>query len=479
MITEAFILLAIIYVALMLFFNKVHRKVISKGPPLICGYIPFVGIAVEYGMDPRAKIAQLSKKYGDIFTIYVMGQFITVVTNPVDVAKIYSSPKTFNFFEVGIEFGNRAFTLPRMDDQTNNTLIHDIHHGLQSQELPVLTERANTFIQRDFKNFRSKDWKKVNLVEWVGDIISSVTLRAVYGENCNFKEMAKTFFPFDDKFAIIASNIPFAVKKKTGLFDIRDSFATNFVPRPEDDACLFLHKRYDAFKGIKDLSSIQLGNAMSIIGWAALTNTITTTVWTIYHLLKQPQSVRDEVLDEIRDVLGERSDGGALEIPYEQLSNLKKVDAIVSESLRLHFGVLSSRMCMKKHNFESSSGRSYELPARGLMLLASSHHDPHFFKDPETFIWDRFLHMPSSVIAKNGKSIPLSSVYLPFGGGANLCPGRFFAKNEIKIMVCLLLTSFDMKVETEEEPETDKMKWTLQVGPFKEGNIEIRYKNKE
>ena len=34
--------------------------------------------------------------------------------------------------------------------------------------------------------------------------------------------------------------------------------------------------------------------------------------------------------------------------------------------------------------------------------------------------------------------------YLPFGGGVTLCPGRRFARNEVKTMVAFLFSHFDL-----------------------------------
>ncbi len=39
-----------------------------------------------------------------------------------------------------------------------------------------------------------------------------------------------------------------------------------------------------------------------------------------------------------------------------------------------------------------------------------------------------------------------SMTFLPFGAGLTLCPGRRFARNEIKILLVFLLNKFDFEI---------------------------------
>jgi len=35
---------------------------------------------------------------------------------------------------------------------------------------------------------------------------------------------------------------------------------------------------------------------------------------------------------------------------------------------------------------------------------------------------------------------------MPFGGGAGMCPGRMFARNEIKLFLCVMLYHFELEL---------------------------------
>jgi cytochrome P450 len=69
---------------------------------------------------------------------------------------------------------------------------------------------------------------------------------------------------------------------------------------------------------------------------------------------------------------------------------------------------------------------------------------------------------PHRHLQKDSKSITV------FGGGKHLCPGRFFARNETKIYVSMLLHEFDVKLNKDTHPGFDFSRAGLQVSPPKE-----------
>ncbi|XP_077411613.1 uncharacterized protein cyp7b1 isoform X4 [Vanacampus margaritifer] len=64
-------------------------------------------------------------------------------------------------------------------------------------------------------------------------------------------------------------------------------------------------------------------------------------------------------------------------------------------------------------------------------------------RSPHTFRFDRFAG--KTEFFKDGQK--LRHYLMPFGSGASICPGRFFAVNEIKQFVCLLLLYFELRLE--------------------------------
>ena len=66
-------------------------------------------------------------------------------------------------------------------------------------------------------------------------------------------------------------------------------------------------------------------------------------------------------------------------------------------------------------------------------------HDPKAYKDPLLYNPDRFL--------RNGKIDPTvrDPMVAAFGYGRRICPGRFFAENSLFILICHILTVYDIQ----------------------------------
>ncbi|XP_073854960.1 cytochrome P450 7B1 isoform X5 [Macaca fascicularis] len=74
------------------------------------------------------------------------------------------------------------------------------------------------------------------------------------------------------------------------------------------------------------------------------------------------------------------------------------------------------------------------------------HGDPEIFEAPEEFRYDRFIEdgKKKTTFFKRGKK--LKCYLMPFGTGTSKCPGRFFALMEIKQLLVILLTYFDLEI---------------------------------
>lgn len=64
---------------------------------------------------------------------------------------------------------------------------------------------------------------------------------------------------------------------------------------------------------------------------------------------------------------------------------------------------------------------------------------------------------------------------MPFGSGASKCPGRFFAVNEIKLFVILLLSYFDVEIVEEKQIGLEKNRMGLGIA-LPDSDISFRYK---
>jgi cytochrome P450 len=81
--------------------------------------------------------------------------------------------------------------------------------------------------------------------------------------------------------------------------------------------------------------------------------------------------------------------------------------------------------------------------------------DPKLYEDPYKF--DPYRFVKRSQNQKNNASsyfVCASPEHLCFGYGRHACPGRFFASNEEKILLCHVLLKYDVKLADGCNPAT-------------------------
>jgi cytochrome P450 len=92
---------------------------------------------------------------------------------------------------------------------------------------------------------------------------------------------------------------------------------------------------------------------------------------------------------------------------------------------------------------------------KNAFLSVSSHNmwDSSVHADPERWDGYRFYRMRQEPGRENfALSVTTSPEHLAFGHGTHGCPGRFFAINEIKIALAIILMKYDVRLPEGETP---------------------------
>ncbi|KAI1387289.1 cytochrome P450 [Hypoxylon trugodes] len=212
-----------------------------------------------------------------------------------------------------------------------------------------------------------------------------------------------------------------------------------------DDALQWMLNSVDKF-GLTDadLAETQLGMSLAAIHTTTLTLTLI-----IYDLVIRPDVV-NELREEIRTVTAAHN--GVM--TTQALFEMKLLDSVMKESQRVNPGstVRFQRFVAKPVTLSDGT----YLPAG--YMIETAHgltvSDPELFPNPEEFDAHRFQNLRNGTAEdklnyKNKEQyqfVTMTKDFMSFGYGRHSCPGRYFAAQEIKLIIARLLLDFDMKM---------------------------------
>ena len=166
------------------------------------------------------------------------------------------------------------------------------------------------------------------------------------------------------------------------------------------------------------------GNVLTML-LAGEDTTANTLAWMIYLLSRHPEALR-RARDEV---------AGKNLAKYEEVSALPYLDACINETMRLK---PVAPILMLEPIRDTKLGE-VELPAGTLImcLMRAGATDERRFPDAQTFEPERWLSGAPASSAKR--------VAMPFGAGPRLCPGRYLAILEMKMVMAMLLSQFEIE----------------------------------
>lgn len=175
--------------------------------------------------------------------------------------------------------------------------------------------------------------------------------------------------------------------------------------------------------------------------------TISTFLTYLAYELALNYDVQNKLYQEIVQV----QENGNERVTYDDIFQMKYLDNIVSECLRLHPPVnMLDRKCTKSYTITpgDSGGNALQIERNQVIWIpvGQIQRDPKFYPNPLKFDPERFSD-------DSKRSTLPSSVYAPFGIGPRNCIGSRFAVLECKILIVDLLRDFEfVRVDKTEVP---------------------------
>ncbi|XP_078352881.1 cytochrome P450 4F1-like isoform X3 [Oculina patagonica] len=172
-----------------------------------------------------------------------------------------------------------------------------------------------------------------------------------------------------------------------------------------------------------------VGEAMTFM-FAGHDTTASVIAWTLYNLARFPEH-QEKCRQEVDEVFGHKE-----ELEWKELGRLKYLHMCVKETTRIFAPVpVISRTLDKTYEIDG-----HLLPEGSWVMtnVYALHHNPHVWKDPETFDPLRFT-------PENSKDMS-PYAFIPFSAGPRNCIGQSFALGEVKLSLAMILRKFKLSV---------------------------------
>lgn len=379
---------------------------------------PVAWQSMRYGLDPEGYFAGARKRYGDVFTVRVLGETWVVLADPAAVKETFAlGPQDANS-------GEANFALRPLIGTRNVLLLDGAEHlARRKLLLPSLHGDRMRAYEREIRMASVRMIEEtprdeaVAMLPLAQSLTFSVIMRCVFGVHDEerlarlgsvLREMLG--WVTDMRRALLFGvlgperlmNLP-AFKRQVGAVDeelateIRQRRLAPDLDQREDILSLLLLAKDEEGQGLSDQ---ELRDELATLLVAGHETTATAIAWALRELAAQP---------ELQEALQE---GNRIEL----------LDAVIAETLRLHPPV----PVVLRKLLRPAKIAGYDLPA-GTTLAPCTllvHRREDLYPDPWRFDGARFL----------GKR-PVASEWFPFGGATRRCVGAAFAQFEMRTVL--------------------------------------------
>ncbi|KAL8924172.1 MAG: hypothetical protein Q9172_002794 [Xanthocarpia lactea] len=401
------------------------------------------------------------------------GERIRFLTSAADVATVCKNTSAFVFdrvvYELCVRFGvsraaaEKIHTKPTSQEtdivakslQIQNRqlkALHQLNGDFFKQQLHA-GEHYDYMLDKYTKSFESllrpkhlcptlaekeaNKEKHVSLIHWTRDNFMEVSTEILFGEKIKDTDpdLIQNFLAFDDENWKLWYKWPGGGAMQKAKEKVIGSLERYLKwPRGERAAAAYLMQMIENSQRALDISDRDIATNLMMMYWAATTNSWKLCFWAFAYIMYTPGQ-----LDVIRKEVNMAFDASD-QISHQHLSSAcPMLDATLSECLRLCNANSSIRIVQESitvggKNFHP--GDRVVCPSRELHSNADIYGpDPSVF-DPNRFIRDKTL---------------LRSIhYRPFGSGILLCPGRFIARQTVKVFIALVLHRFEIGLDGEQ-----------------------------
>lgn len=439
----------------------------SDRVPMVTYYIPWVGSAVEYGMQPYEFFAKAQKKHGDVFSFLLLGKVMTVYLGPKGHEFVLNAKGT----DVSAEEAYTHLTTPVF----GKGVIYDCPNWklMEQKKFAKVALTRDSFIKyvplikeeimKYFKSTYIGNEGEIDVLESQSEMTLFTASRSLFGDELRSKldksyaglyaDLDKGFTPLNFVFSWLP--LPNYFKRDNAHNTIALTYLSLLEKRRAkgeigDNDLIDALLKNSIYKDGTRMTDREIANLMIGVLMGGQHTSSATSSWFLLELGEKPE-LQQQLYDEIKSVIGDR------DVTYEDLDKLTLVNNTIRETLRLH---------MPLHSIFRKVVRDLPVPD-SKYIVPKGHHvlmspgftmtNEHYFPEPAKFQphrWDTIGGAGGGFsVAPEGQdgevdygfgkiSKGVSSPYLPFGGGRHRCIGEQFAYTQLGTLLVTFIQNF-------------------------------------
>ncbi|KAJ8469311.1 hypothetical protein ONZ51_g9081 [Trametes cubensis] len=409
--------------------------------------------------------------YGTVFKVAMLDGWLAVFTGPQLIDELRrSSDDELSAVEGTSQVLQLRHTLgPGVDDQFHVAVVRDkLTRSLQVLCPDVLDEVSAAF--QEYIPAKEDEWVGVRIFPVVQQVVARASNRVIVGlPKCRDPEYLKVAVNFTNDVFITSFIInlfpdflkPIIGRMTTMVSKNKHILMPMIVPMLQERQKMFEQygdswedKPRDLLQWILDEGREKgtpfdnIVEKVLLVNFGAIHTSSGTFTHALYNLAAHTEYIQP-LREEVESIISE--DGWS----KASLGKMRKLDSFLKESMRLADGSLLSMFRKAVKDVTLSDGT--RIP-RGTLVAAASataHTDGTRYPAPDTFDPFRFARLREGGVdaATKHQLVNTSVDFLTFGHGKHAwrtnSPGRFFAANELKIMLAYLVLNYDIKFEEE------------------------------
>lgn len=450
--------------------------------PMVFHWIPWVGLAVQYGMQPYEFFEASRRQHGDVFSYVMLGRVMTVYLGPKGHEFVLNS----KLADVSAEDAYSHLTTPVF----GKGVIYDCSNArLMEQKKFAKTALTKESFQRYVPKIQGEvlDYFKTcsdfamtersggvaNIMKTQPELTILTASNSLMGDDMRARfdtSFAQLYADLDKGFTpinFVFPHLPLPAYRKRDEAQQKISAAYmslinhrretgDIVPERDLIDSLMVNSTYK--DGVK-MTDQEIANLLIGVLMGGQHTSAATSAWFLLHLGERPE-LQEEIYTEVLSVLAKKG-GSIKDLLYEDLQEMPLVNNTIKETLRLHMPLHSIFRKVKRSLVVP--GSSYVVPKGHYVLVSPGYAQTseRWFPKADAFDphrWDQseIEQSNDSVDYGFGKVTKgVSSPYLPFGGGRHRCIGEQFAYMQLGTILATYVYNIKWTLKNKSLPPVD------------------------